>query len=77
MEPCRKIFQSPKRVFSKLKKNKGKCGAVLSAEYVLEQKFGEDAANKIETWKSKKNSEDANARYNEMLYYGLGNDEEE
>lgn len=28
----------------------------------------------IETWRAKKDSEDANARYNEMLYYGLGND---
>ena len=31
----------------------GKCGAVLSAEYVLEQKFGEDAANKIEEFEEK------------------------
>ena len=33
--------------------------------------------SEIETWRVKKNSEDANARYNEMLYYGLGNEEEE
>ena len=31
----------------------GKCGAVLSAEYVLEQMFGEDAANKIEEFEEK------------------------
>ena len=30
----------------------------------------------IETWRAKKDSIEANARYNEMLYYGLGNDEE-
>ena len=33
--------------------------------------------SEIETWRAKKDSEDANARYNEMLYYGLGNDEDE
>ena len=33
--------------------------------------------SEIETWRAKKESEDANAKYNEMLYYGLGNDEEE
>jgi hypothetical protein len=31
----------------------GKCGAVLSAEYVLEQKYGEDAAKKIEEFEEK------------------------
>ena len=31
----------------------GKCGAVLSAEYVLEQKFGSDAAKKIEEFEEK------------------------
>lgn len=33
--------------------------------------------SEIETWRAKKDSEDANAKYNELLYYGLGNDEEE
>lgn len=28
--------------------------------------------SEIEVWKNKKASEEANARYNEMLYYGLG-----
>ncbi len=31
----------------------GKCGAVMSAEYVLEQKFGVDAAQKIEEYEEK------------------------
>ncbi len=31
----------------------GKCGAVMSAEYVLEQKFGADAAKKIEEYEEK------------------------
>lgn len=33
--------------------------------------------SEIETWRAKKDSEDANAKYNEMLYYGLGNNEED
>ena len=33
--------------------------------------------SEIEAWRAKKNSEDANAKYNEMLYYGLGNNEED
>ncbi len=32
--------------------------------------------SEIEAWKEKKASEEANTRYNEMLYYGLGNDKE-
>ena len=31
----------------------------------------------IDAWRAKKAAEEANARYNEILYYGLGNDEEE
>ena len=31
----------------------GKCGAVLSAEYILEQKYGENAAAKIEEFEEK------------------------
>ncbi len=30
--------------------------------------------SEIEAWKAKKDSEDANAKYNEMLYYGFGDD---
>ena len=33
--------------------------------------------SEIDAWKEKKDSEEANARYNEMLYYGLSGDEEE
>ena len=32
--------------------------------------------SEIETWKAKKDSEEANAKYNEMLYYGLGDVDE-
>ena len=32
--------------------------------------------SEIEAWRTKKDSEDANAKYNEMLYYGLGNEDE-
>lgn len=33
--------------------------------------------SEIDAWREKKASQEANARYNEMLYYGLGEDEEE
>ena len=33
--------------------------------------------SEIDAWKEKKASEEANARYNEMLYYGLSGDEED
>ena len=32
--------------------------------------------SEIDAWRDKKASEEANARYNEMLYYGLGMEEE-
>ena len=32
--------------------------------------------SEIEAWRAKKDSEDANAKYNEMLYYGLGNEDD-
>ncbi len=32
-------------------------------------------AETIDRWKDKKASEEANARYNELLYYGLNPDE--
>ena len=32
--------------------------------------------SEIDVWREKKASEEANARYNEMLYYGLGSDEQ-
>ena len=31
--------------------------------------------SEIEQWRRKKEAQEANARYNEMLYYGLGSDE--
>ena len=33
--------------------------------------------SEIDAWRNKKVSEEANAAYNEMLYYGLGTEEEE
>ena len=33
--------------------------------------------SEIDAWREKKASEEANARYNEMLYYGLVEDEDE
>ena len=32
--------------------------------------------SEIDVWKEKKASEEANARYNEILYYGLGTEDE-
>lgn len=32
--------------------------------------------SEIDVWKEKKASEEANTRYNEMLYYGLGTEDE-
>ncbi|ETP70940.1 hypothetical protein UYO_3118 [Lachnospiraceae bacterium JC7] len=32
--------------------------------------------SEIERWREKKATEEANAKYNEMLYYGLGNEKE-
>ena len=32
--------------------------------------------SEIDAWKEKKASEEANTRYNEMLYYGLGTEDE-
>ena len=32
--------------------------------------------SEIDAWREKKASEEANARYNEMLYYGLGDPDE-
>ena len=33
--------------------------------------------SEIDAWRDKKASEEANARYNEILYYGLGTEEAE
>ena len=33
--------------------------------------------SEVDAWKEKKASEEANARYNELLYYGLGTEDDE
>ncbi len=45
-----------------------------SAELVVDEMLA--ICSEIERWREKKATEEANARYNEMLYYGLGNEEE-
>ncbi|MBQ9444653.1 MAG: hypothetical protein IJU43_10200 [Lachnospiraceae bacterium] len=45
-----------------------------SAELVVDEMLA--IRSEIDAWKDKKAAEEANAKYNEMLYYGLGNDEE-
>ena len=44
-----------------------------SAELVVDEMLA--ICSDIDAWKEKKASEEANARYNEMLYYGLGTEE--
>ena len=44
-----------------------------SAELIVDEMLA--ICSEIEAWREKKASEDANASYNEMLYYGLGTDE--
>lgn len=45
-----------------------------SAELVVDEMLA--ICSEIERWRDKKATEEANARYNEMMYYGLGNEEE-
>lgn len=45
-----------------------------SAELIVDEMLA--ICSDIDAWKEKKASEEANARYNEMLNYGLGGDEE-
>lgn len=45
-----------------------------SVELVVDEMLA--ICNEIDAWRDKKESEEANARYNEMLYYGLGTEEE-
>lgn len=42
-----------------------------SAELVVDEMLA--IRSEIDVWRDKKASEEANARYNEILYYGLGN----
>ena len=44
-----------------------------SEELVVDEMLA--ICSEIAAWREKKASQEANARYNEMLYYGLGNDE--
>ena len=44
-----------------------------SAELVVDEMLA--ICSETERWREKKASEEANAKYNEMLYYGLGNEE--
>ena len=46
-----------------------------SAELIVDEMLA--ICSEIDAWRDKKASEEANARYNEMLYYGLGTEEEE
>ena len=45
-----------------------------SVELVVDEMLA--ICSEIDAWRDKKASEEANARYNEMLYYGLGTEEE-
>lgn len=45
-----------------------------SAELVVDEMLA--ICSEIDAWRDKKASEEANAKYNEMLYYGLGTEEE-
>lgn len=46
-----------------------------TAELVVDEMLA--ICSDIDTWHNKKAAEEANARYNEMLYYGLGTEDEE
>ena len=45
-----------------------------SAELIVDEMLA--ICSDIDRWKDKKASEEANARYNEILYYGLGTEDE-
>ena len=46
-----------------------------TAELVVDEMLA--ICSDIDTWHNKKAAEEANARYNEILYYGLGTEDEE
>ena len=46
-----------------------------SAELVVDEMLA--ICSEIDAWRDKKASEEANVKYNEMLYYGLGTEEEQ
>ena len=45
-----------------------------SAELIVDEMLA--ICSDIDAWKSKKAAEEANARYNELLYYGLDTDQD-
>ncbi len=45
-----------------------------SAELIVDEMLA--ICSDVDRWEDKKAAEEANARYNEILYYGLGGDEE-
>ena len=45
-----------------------------TAELIVDEMLA--ICSDIDTWHNKKAAEEANAKYNRMLYYGLGTDEE-
>ena len=46
-----------------------------SAELIVDEMLA--ICSDIETWRNKKMAEEANARYNDILYYGLGTEDDE
>ena len=46
-----------------------------TAELIVDEMLA--ICSDIDTWHNKKAAEEANAKYNQMLYYGLGTDETE
>ena len=46
-----------------------------TAELIVDEMLA--ICSDIDTWHKKKSAEEANAKYNEILYYGLGTDDEE
>ncbi len=46
-----------------------------TAEIVVDEMLA--ICSEIEAWRSKKEAEEANAKYSEMLYYGLGNEDDQ
>ena len=45
-----------------------------TAELIVDEMLA--ICQEISDWREKKESEEANARYNEILYYGIGNEED-
>ena len=68
-----KMLKSPKaiqRMTAYLNYEKPK-----KAEVVVDEALA--IMTEIDLWRQKKQMEEANARYNEMFYYGFGDDEDE